>query len=323
VILHAANGHSTTALIEQSAIPGRTMVWCDPLNEGPVPGNVSDQELLRLRAEFLAGDPADVDEVAADLTQWRAAIDDQDSYDELVLWYEHDLFDQLNLIQLLTHLAASKRSKPITIVMIDSFPGHPNFKGIGELTPSDVEALFATRRPITPEQLALAPHAWSAYRSADPRAIETLLARDTSSLPFLAKALARHLEEFPSDTDGLSRSERRLLELALDAPEIKHAFPKMHGGETAHYIADSWFFDLANALATAKPPLLTINLENPRGSVMPVGTIEATADGRNVLSGGVDRIKLCGIDRWLGGVHLEGRGPLWRWSGRAGRIIEA
>jgi hypothetical protein len=323
MILHVANGHSTTALIEQSAVPGRTMVWCDPLNEGPVPGNVSDEELLRLRAEFLAGDPADVAEVAADLTQWRANVDDQDSYDELVLWYEHDLFDQLNLIQLLTHLAARRRSKPIAIVMIDSFPGHPNFKGIGELTPPDVAALFDSRRPITPEQLALAPRAWSAYRSADPRAIEALLTSDTAALPFLGAALARHLEEFPSDTNGLSRSEGRLMELALDAPvEIKHAFPKMHEGETAHYIADSWFFDLANALATAKPPLLTINLENPKGSAMPVGTIELTTDGRNVLRGGVDRIKLCGIDRWLGGVHLEGHGPLWRWSAHR-RLIEA
>src|SRR5215213_2563958 len=128
MILHTANGHGTTRLIESSGVPGRTMVWCDPLNEGPVPGNVSDEELLRLRAGFLAGDPNEVDDIAADLRQWRAAVDDQDSYDELVLWYEHDLFDQLNLIQLLTHLAANPRSKPVTIVSIDSFPGHPDFK---------------------------------------------------------------------------------------------------------------------------------------------------------------------------------------------------
>ena len=33
-------------------------------------------------------------------------IDDTTAYDELVLWYEHDLFDQLNLIQILTRLVA-------------------------------------------------------------------------------------------------------------------------------------------------------------------------------------------------------------------------
>ena len=34
-------------------------------------------------------------------------------------------------------------------------------------------------------------------------------------------------------------------------------------------------------------------------------------------------IRLCGIDRWLGGVHVQVHGPAWRWSARAGQLIEA
>jgi hypothetical protein len=324
VILHVTNGDCTSRLVEASGVPGRTMAWCDPLNDGPVPGNASDEELVRVRAAFLAGTPDEAGEVAADLAGWRAAVDDQESYDELVLWFEHDLFDQLNVIQLLTHLATRPSSRPVTMVSIDSHPGHPNFKGIGELQPGDLPALFEARRPITSQQLALAERAWRAYRSADPRAIEALLASDTSVLPLLSPALARHLEEFPSDTNGVSRSERRLMELALERPvDIQQAFPKMQDGETAHYITDRSFFDHANALASSDPPLLMINLQHPRGSEMPVGTLELTKQGRAVALGGADRIQLCGIDRWLGGVHLEGRGPMWRWSIREGRLIEA
>ena len=277
MILHVANGHCTTRLIESSRVPGRTTIWADPLNDGPVPGNIADDELLRVRAGFLAATPDQVEEVAADLAQWRAAIDDQAAYDELVLWFEHDLFDQLNVIQLLSHLGMRKLSKPATMVQIDSYAGDSSFKGIGELTPVDVETLFDTRRPITADQLTLAARAWSAYRSADPRAIEQLLQGDTSALPFLAAALARHLEEFPSDADGLSRSERRLMELALDRPiDIHEALPRMHDGETAYYITDLSFFDAANALASSSPPLLTINLAKPNGSDMPVGTLALT-----------------------------------------------
>ena len=75
---------------------------------------------------------------------WREAVDDDDGYDELVLWFEHDLFDQLNLIQLLTHLGGRPRSKPVTLICIDRYPGHPNFKGLGELAPRDLAALFET-----------------------------------------------------------------------------------------------------------------------------------------------------------------------------------
>lgn len=321
--LHVANGHCTTELIESSGVPGRTTIWADALVDGPVP-DVPDDELVRIRAAFLAGRPEDANEVAADLTRWRTSIDDHDSYDELVLWYEHDLFDQLNLIQLLTHLGARPPLKPVTIVSIDAFPGHPDFQGLGQLTPADLAALFESRRPITPAQLALAARAWSAFRSPDPRAIQAFLATDTTALPYLAAALARHLEEFPSDINGLSRSERQMMEQAIDAPvEIRDAFPRTQRGETAYFITDTSFFDLANALASSSPPLLAIRLSHPKQSAMPVGTLELTREGRDVLQGRADRVRVTGIDRWLGGVHLSGTGPVWRWSARDQQLIEA
>ena len=83
-----------------------------------------------------------------DLRRWREAVDDDAGYDELVLWFEHDLFDQLNLIQLLAHLGARPRSKPITPDLHRSVSGSPDFKGLGELEPRDLAALFKDRRPV-------------------------------------------------------------------------------------------------------------------------------------------------------------------------------
>jgi len=323
MFLHVGNGHATTGLIERSGIPGRTQVWCDPLNEGPVPGGISDEELLLVRARFLASQPDKSGEVAADLEQWRRTVDDEDSYEELVLWFEHDLFDQLNLIQLLTHLGSRARSKSISLICIDRYPGHPNFKGLGELEPRDIEALFPSRRPVTTAQYQLAKQAWAAYRSPDPRALEDILARDTSALPFLGAALARHLEEFPSDRDGLSRTERRMLEQAIDGPApIHEAFRRMHDGETAYYIADSWFVDRARDLAHASPALMDLTMASDGEKAMPAGTMALTPAGRDVLRGEADRVKLCGIDRWLGGVHVHGNGRAWRWSDGARRLLE-
>ncbi|HYE88973.1 MAG TPA: hypothetical protein VEA16_21630, partial [Vicinamibacterales bacterium] len=144
--LHVSNGHCATAVIERAGIPGQAMAWCDPLYDGPVPGDVSDDELLRVRARFLAPSEDATAEVVADLQGWRRAIDHDDHYDELVLWFEHDLFDQLNLIQLLAHVAQRGGSgKPVSLICIDSYPGHPHFKGLGELAPADLAELFPTR----------------------------------------------------------------------------------------------------------------------------------------------------------------------------------
>jgi len=131
--LHVANGTSTTMTIEAAGIPGLLSIWADVLYEGPVPGGSSDDELAAVRAEFLAGDDP-VDPVN-DLRRWRQAIVEHDAYDELVLWFEHDLFDQLDLIQVLTFIRDRvPAAKPVSLICIGSFPGRPSFKGLGELS---------------------------------------------------------------------------------------------------------------------------------------------------------------------------------------------
>lgn len=292
------------------------MVWADPLNDGPVPAGISEDELLRVRAGFHARTPQHVDDVARDLQGWRDAVDDGDAYDELVLWFEHDLFDQLNLIQLLTHLGdRGPLSTPVTLVCINSFPGHPNFKGLGELEPGDLAALFPTRQPVTDAQLELASRAWQAFRAPDPREIEVLLGTDLAALPFLAAALRRHLQEFPSVANGLSRSEDRLLELAsTGTANLRQIFPRMQDGETAYFITDSALWERVQSLALASPALLSVDAPSPSPDALPDATIQLTAAGREVRAGSADRVRLCGIDRWFGGVHAHGKGPVWRWN---------
>ncbi len=120
-ILHVANGHSTTQTLEAAGLPGRTSIWADPLYEGAVPAGLDDEGLLQVRATFIAGGAHPVEEVAGDLRAWRRAIDETARYDELVLWFEHDLFDQLNLIQILSRLSIDW-PKTVTLICIGSYP---------------------------------------------------------------------------------------------------------------------------------------------------------------------------------------------------------
>jgi hypothetical protein len=53
----------------------------------------------------------------------------------------------------------------------------------------------------------------------------------------------------------------------------------------------------------------------------------ATRDGlslteRRVLAGQADQIALNGIDRWIGGVHLQGHHVPWRWDDGTEAIVE-
>jgi hypothetical protein len=257
-----------------------------------------------------------------DLRQWRATIGRHESYDELLLWFEHDLFDQLNLVQILTWIRERlPPAKVVSLVCIGSFPGHARFKGLGELTPDDLASLLATRQRVTEAQYALAEQVWRAFREPSPEALDDLRQADTSALPFLAAALKRLLEEYPSTTDGLSRSERRLLQVAAAGPvDLLDAFPRMHDGEDAYYITDLSFAELVETLSRTTPPLVTVARGARDDGLIPQGTVRLTDIGLDVLRGQQDRVATCGMDRWLGGVHLQNGSDVWRWDDKRERI---
>jgi hypothetical protein len=133
--------------------------------------------------------------------------------------------------------------------------------------------------------------------------LNRFLESDAAALPYLKAALTRFLEEYPWTVDGLSRTERRLLELAGDGIGRKK-FGSMHVGERCYYITDMSVTALADELSHAAPPLLDFVS----------GTATLTHTGRAVLEGRLDRIAVCGIDRWLGGVHLRSGEVIWRWD---------
>lgn len=313
--LHVANGTCTTSLIAAAGLPGARSIWADPLYEGPVPGGLTDEELIEVRARYLAGaDSVDSVEPVNDLRRWRHAIDDRGSYDELVLWFEHDLFDQLNLIQILTWIRGRvPADRTVSLICIGSFPGRPRFKGLGELSPSELALLFDARQPIPDAAYRLAADAWNAFRDASPEALDRLRHADTADLPFLARAIERFLQEYPSTTDGLSRTERRLLSVAARAPiDVAAAFPRMHDDEDAYYVTDLSLAGLIDALSRTTPPLLAVTNGVPADAALH-GTVHLTEAGRDVLAGRRDRVA-CGMDRWLGGVHLQDSADHWRWD---------
>jgi hypothetical protein len=314
--LHVANGTCTTRLIESAGVPGLRSIWADPLYEGPVPDGLTDAELLDVRMRYLAGpaEEADVDPVN-DLRLWRESIRRHESYDELILWFEHDLFDQLNLIQLLTWIRTYlPAGKTVSLVCVGAFPGHPAFKGLGELSPGELASLLETRQRVGEAQYSLAERAWEAFRKPTPEALDRLRHNDTAAMPYLSAAITRFLQEFPWTADGLSRTERRLLHLAYPGRiSLSAAFPRMHEGEDAYFVTDLSLMSMAEALSHTSPPLLAFAPRQSADSDM-FREPMLTETGRAILEGREDRVATCGIDRWLGGVHLQTDATVWRWD---------
>jgi hypothetical protein len=139
-----------------------------------------------------------------------------------------------------------------------------------------------------------------------------LLNDDCFPLPFAGPALRRHLQQFPSTFNGLSRSEHQALEaIAAGACRVRDAFVRSHHQrEDPVFLGDLVFVDYLRDLAGEPSPLVEIGpAPNPLDAF-----VSLTPAGEAVLRGEADRVELNSIDWWLGGVHLEGR-RVWRWDG--------
>src|SRR6185436_9439834 len=199
-MLHIHNGDSSANTAKESSIPGEHIAFRESLITGPTRADVSADEWRRVRAQHLSESyPADLEKCAQDLLDQEKELDSAAEYDEVVLWFEHDLFCQTNLLYLLNRFGQHELGNTnLRLICIGEFPGKENFRGLGELNAVEMASLFPDRQSITPAQLKLGALAWEAYCSPNPGEIKKVLDSDTSPLPFLDSALRAHLRRFPS-----------------------------------------------------------------------------------------------------------------------------
>jgi len=294
-MLHVTNGHSVS--LRDSGLGGDVLVWLDVLHEGPVPAELAPEAMRRVRGLFLDAEWPGAAPAELALARRDAALA---AHDEVTLWFEHDLFDQLQLIQILDRVRHRTR---ISLICTDRY--------LGPMTGSELAALWPARHAVSEDEFALAETAWHAFCSADPTAIEAILQRDTSALPFLAGALRRHLQQFPAIDNGLARTERQILQAAsVGGRDFAAVFAAEQAMEERIFMGDSSLRRWIRGLIECRHPLLASDN----------GIYRVTGLGREALAGNVDHIRLSGINRWLGGVHLTGSEVLWRWDESAGRL---
>lgn len=326
--LHITNGDGAGDLLKASGLGGDVLPWRDTMFEGPFPEGLDRAAISALRAAYLGAVGLPKDRIRRDFEERDARLRDAGRYDAITLWFEHDLLDQLQLLQLLDWFADTDvGDTDVGMICIGDHPDVDNFHGLGELTPEQMVALASRRAPVTGEQRRLGRDGWAAFRSPDPRAIERYLAQDLSPLPFMAAALRRHLEEFPAVSDGLGRTHRQLLTLVANGiTNPVPLFVENMALESVLHMGDWSTFRRLDELFRVEEPLLTCRpfgvFRWPAEIALPMEafkaqTLELTDKGRAVLAGEGDGNPMRGFDYWLGGVHFENGIGCWRWDADA------
>jgi hypothetical protein len=327
-MLHITDGDSVGGTLMQTDLDGTLAIFGDLLYEGPAPANLTPTDFLEVRASFMAASGyAELNDARKHLQAFEETLSSISQHDETVLWFDHRLSDQLMLLKLLDwfHGNRAARSRLFAVPV----PLSPRFTGFGHLSAIELTSLAGSRLPVSEVQIRSASAAWAAFTSPGPTAIEHVIERGAAHLSFLAAALRRHLEEFPSAKNGLSRTEHQALSILLRKGPLqaRQLFALVAQTENPVFMGDLSFFRILSELASAATPLIQTLQRGESASGHTTAKLDATSTvmlseaGLRVVQGAEDRVRLNGIDRWLGGVHLQGAESAWRWNRNSDSLV--
>ncbi|WP_152396002.1 sigma-70 family RNA polymerase sigma factor [Paenibacillus guangzhouensis] len=329
-MLHIVNGDFVAEKLRQGVVKGDILVWREVYPHGPVFTDPVAGDHRALRADYLEktiGVPR-IEFVRGSEEQERT-LTACGQYRDIVLWFEHDLFDQTMLVYLLDWFG--RQSLPETkihLLCIGSYPGIPLFRGLGQLSTAQLSELSGTWKMVSKDELALGSAFWQAYTSEDPESLQQLLRTDTSALPFAADAFMTHLAQFPSTLDGLGIVERATLKVLQEGEHSAHGLFKQVGDQLHRLgMGDLQYGYILRRMAEGSHPLIELRgdreMQRPPGQYFSLQNqdVAMTPFAERVLQGEADWVTHNGIDAWYGGVHLQGHRPAWRWDAVERQIV--
>jgi hypothetical protein len=306
--LHITNGDSTVELLKAAHVKGDMLPWRDVLHMGPVPSGHTLQALSLIRASFLASlSWGNEDVLIKDFQQRDTVLEGAEHYDHILLWFEHDLYDQLQLLQLLDWF---NHQTPILTKLALINPD----KHLGYHTVEEVPDLLAQKRAVSQPQLTIATDVWHAFTQSTPEKLSQCLQHDLSTLPHLKDALLRTLAELPSPETGLNQTEESIFKLLDSSSDEKgmtsvDIFRAYNSQEKAAFHGDMGFFWYLEQLSKDAPELIKKNGDR----------FTLTPQGRKVLSVPTFWQRDYQAQQWLGG-YAFGREQIYYWDPKKQRL---
>lgn len=250
--LHILNGDSTKYIFDQSKIAGDTFVWREVLAEGPVSPHFNSAEFWRERKDFMTAyfslqNGQYENEVLIPFQQMEEQLED---YTEICLWFEYDLFCQINMIALI-HWLEEKRLPGQTISLICSgkTENSAELKGLGELSAKDYVKLHSNRLKLNTREFEFASDVYAAYCSSSPQSLFTYTIIPSDEFIYLSEAIRTHYRRFPYKGIGLNEIEQQMITLIQEGID-QHGklIANMLAWQTIYGFGDLQYFKILERL---------------------------------------------------------------------------
>lgn len=303
--LHVLNGDATLHQFERAGMKGEKMIWREVLSEGRVPETIGAEAFWEVRSSFFESFFEVEEEKYHQLTvEEFEKVESFSDYEEITLWFEYDLFCQLNLMALLSWFAGQHLDKAkLSLVCVGIVPGYKDLVGLGEIDPELFPQLFEERQRLSRKDLDFAQKFWAVFSSDNPTSLLSLADSHAAQFPYLPAAVKAHLQRFPSVNNGLNIIEDRMMRIVHSGIRDRNKIVGQILSEDTHYGFGDWQY--------------FVYLKNLYPLLQDEDGLSVNSLGQKVLDGEEDFIKWAKHDYYWGGVHYKA----FRWDEKNKKLI--
>lgn len=227
-LLHITNGDNFTSRLNKLDIKGDVITWREMLCEGKTLTSVGSEIFWKTRYEFLHKNYKVSKSwfIEKTLKEYRSLCNHKQQ-DHIVLWFEYDLYCQVNMLAVISWLLANRRYAQISLVCSGKEDESDKMYSLNELSDEQLKGLYSNRKELTQDDVEYADYVWQLYCSNNPMRLENLTDFKDYQFDYLGDAIQTHLKRFPSIANGLNCMEHNILNLAREKkPESRNSLLK-------------------------------------------------------------------------------------------------
>lgn len=216
-LLHITNGDSFTQRLGTLKLKGDVITWREMLCEGQTLTNVGSETFWKARFEFLNKNykVSKSSFIEKTLKEYRSLCNHKQQ-DQIVLWFEYDLFCQINMLAVISWLKTHRKYAEITLVCSGKEDDSDKLYALNELSDEQLLKLYENKVVLKQDDIEYADYVWQLYCSDNPMRLENLTDFKNYKFDYLSEAITSHLHRFPSIKNGLNAMENNILQLSLD-----------------------------------------------------------------------------------------------------------
>lgn len=198
-IFHITNGDYLAEDLKNTSIGGEIIVCREALISGPLQSSSPDH-LWEIRSEFISEEyEADRQSYYKKVVPEFQKIQDIPENAEVSLWFEDDLFCQVNMWFCL-FLLSEKKNIRIFRVFPQVPSGEDHWKGFSLSGSHALEESYRLKAEFGEEDIRLGAHLWNAYKNRDKNQLQQLSENQSVCFRHLKDVIDAYFNTFPENT---------------------------------------------------------------------------------------------------------------------------